>query len=82
MPRLHACTAYVAVKYDFKFLRDTMNDGLHYMRQDLNDSLPSMHIPTIPIDTHDVVILTSKLWTPNGFADSNWAGDTKHRRSI
>ena len=73
---------YLAVKRVFKYLRDTIDDGLHYWRPTLQLDLPNLPSPTIPHDNHDVQIPPSLLNQPVGFVDSDWAGDTSHRRSI
>lgn len=73
---------YLAVKRVFKYLRDTLHDGLHYWRQDINPALPQVTAPTIPPDTHSVELPDSDPRLAHGYVDSDWAGDTKHRRSI
>ena len=73
---------YIAPKRIFRYLRDTMHEGLHYWIQDINASLPNVEYPVILHDNHAVKIPDSKPLNPDGSVDSDWAGDTKHRRSI
>ena len=73
---------YIAVKRVFRYLRDTIEDGLHYWRQTLNPLLPNSPCPSILHDNHDVQIPHSTTTHTVGFVDSDWAGDTSHRRSI
>ena len=73
---------YLAVKRVFKYLRDTLHDGLHYWRQDINPALLQVAAPPIPPDTHSVELPDSDPRLAHGYVDSDWAGDTKHRRSI
>ena len=70
------------MKRVFRFLRDTIDDGLHYWRTSLNTDLPDHPVPTLLHDNHDVLIPSSNPTTPIGYVDSDWAGDTLHRRSI
>ena len=76
--RLH----YLSVKRVLKYLRDTLNDGLHYWRQDIHNKLLHVTAPKIPLDTHIVELPDSNPRHPHGYVDSDWADDTKHRRSI
>ena len=73
---------YIAVKRVFKYLRDTIDDGLHYWRETLHTKLPDSPCPTIIHDNHEVQIPKSTTDTVTGYVDSDWAGDSKHRRSI
>ena len=73
---------YMAVKRVFRYLRDTIDDGLHYWRPNINSNLPPAHLPTLPKDNHQVCIPPSSVNQPEGYVDADWAGDTKHRRSI
>ena len=76
-----ACIHYLAVKYDFRYLRDTTPNGLHY------DTLPS----TVRSSNHHdpasatIIMISSfhpKKTQPIDFVDFDWAGDILHRRSI
>ena len=73
---------YITLKRIFRYLRDTIHDGLHYWRQDMVSSLPNVECPVVLHDNHTVDIPDSEPLRPIGFVDSDWAGDTKHRRSI
>ena len=70
------------MKRVFRFLRDTKHDGLHYWRPTINTDLPNTPIPTLGPDTHNVAIPHSTTDKPDSYVDSDWAGDSKHRRSI
>ena len=73
---------YLAVKRIFRYLRDTISDGLHYWRQRLDNTLPDSPCPPILHDNHDVQTPQASPSQPIGFVDSDWAGDMSHRRSI
>ena len=78
-----ACIHYLAVKRVFRYLRDTVNDGLHYWRETMHvDLLPDAPCPNILHDNHDVSLPADITSKPIGYVDSDWAGDTPHRRSI
>ena len=73
---------YVAVKRVFRYLRDTIDDGLHYWRTTLHTDLPDIPSPLLHKDTYDVQIPHSGPKQAIGYVDSDWAGDSNHRRSI
>ena len=73
---------YLAVKRIFRYLRDTISDGLHYWRPTLNKTLPHTECPSILHDNHDVQTPHSSLTQPIGFVASDWSGDMSYRRSI
>ena len=74
---------YTAVKRVFRYLRSTIDDGLHYWRTERRPDCPKAVIPTIPPDTYDVKIPTdTPVKEAHGYVDADWAGDTKHRKSM
>ena len=78
-----AATHYAAVKRVFRYLRSTLDDGLHYWRQEKRPDLPAAVFPQIPHDNHDVTVPSGHpVHESHGFVDADWAGDTKHRKSM
>ena len=73
---------YIAVKRVFRYLRDTIEDGLHYWRETIHPALPNAPCPPILHDNHDVTLPSTSTTQPIGYVDSDWAGDNSHRRSI
>ena len=47
---------YTAVKRVFKYLRDTIDDGLHYWRETLHDKLEDFPCPNLIHDNQEVQI--------------------------
>jgi len=73
---------YIAVKRVFKYLRDTIDDGLHLWRPKIQPTLPSLPCPAILPDNYDVTIPTTGEKQAHVLANSDWAGDISHRRLI
>ena len=74
---------YIAVKRVYRYLRDTINDGLHFWREHINTSLPTAPVPVLPPDNYTLKDIASQKYTqPYGTVDADWAGDVKHRKSI
>ena len=73
---------YLSVKRVFCYLRDTIEDGLHYWREHKNTTLLDAPCSSILHDNHDVTLPQSTTSKPIGYVDSDWSGDTLHRRSI
>ena len=69
---------YLAVKRIFRYLRDTISDGLHSWRPTLNKTLPNAECPSILHDNHDVQTPRSSLTQPIGFVDSDWSSNMSH----
>ena len=73
---------YVALKNVFRYLHSTMEKGITYWRKHQSnhqnlDTTPTDHIPQI---NHP--FLEYEPSRAVGGADSDWAGDTKHRKSV
>ena len=73
---------YVAVKRFLWYLRDTIEDGLYYWCPSLNADLTDIPAPTLAQDNHDIKITDFDPTEPIECIDSDWVGDSLHRRSI
>ena len=79
---------YVALKNVFRYLRNTKEDGLIFWRKQkfIHANIKQHNLPTMYSDQvvqnemfqHKTSDNTNML----GFVDSDWAGDTAHRRSM
>lgn len=75
---------YEAVKHLFKYLRATINDGLIFWRNTPREDLPQLPLPT-PTDgnyNNTSMDLVDSLQILHGAVDSDWGGDTSHRKSV
>lgn len=75
---------YEAVRNIFSYLAQTVHHGIYYWRKEPNETLPIGKMPRLQQDDHpesaeDVCLSPTNL---KGYVDSDWAGDTKHRRSV
>jgi hypothetical protein len=75
---------YLAVINIFKYLNATIDDGLIYWRPKPHMSLPKLPLPTpykstYPTSNTNEIDSSTQL---HGAVDSNWAADTKHRKSV
>jgi hypothetical protein len=73
---------YTAVKHIFRFLRNTIEDGLYYWRQNLHIDLKTGIEPELHPDNHDVQIQGSDQTHAYGTVDANWAADKSHSCSV
>ena len=81
---------YVALKNIFRYLRNTRNDGLIFWRSKLakfekmeEGELPKMYSDNvIKAELMNEELTPTNLQEMYGFVDSDWAGDTDHRKSI
>jgi len=73
---------YIGAKQVFHYLCDTIDDGLHYRCTTFNSDLTDLPAPTFKHNTYTVEILKADPNQPIGYVKSNWAGESKHRRSI
>ena len=71
---------YIALKNVFRYLRSTKNKGITFWRKQPSryKDLPSHELPSEPFTN----ILKHNPKNAYGYADSDWAGDTKHRKSV
>lgn len=75
---------YEAIKNVLTFLHSTQDEGIIYWRTEPNQDLPHGKIPTVRPDTRETAE-ENKSANPaktQGCVDSDWAGDTSHRRSV
>ena len=74
---------YHAVKHIFKYLRDTIDYGIHYWRAEENTANPTVPFPTLPADNYDMeAIKQASIMEPYAYVDSDWAADSKTRKSV
>ena len=73
---------FAAVKQVFKYLRSTIDQGIHYWRKSPLSSLPLQPDPIIKVDSHETKIPTIPADAPYGFSDADWATNPSTRRSI
>jgi hypothetical protein len=76
---------YVAIKNVFRYLRATLDYGLHYWRTKPLPHLPAHPAPPLFSQPNDLLIHDVCKIPPTtlfGYVDSDWAADTRHRRSV
>ena len=75
---------FEAVRNLLLYLRDTCKEGLYFWREHQNKILPQGPIPHIHQDPYERVEMKEESipFQAIGVCDSDWAGDTKHRRSV
>jgi len=79
---------YIALKNVFRYLRSTKGDGLVFWRKQIcqQASIKNQIFPTMYSDPIVQKEMCKKEISENskliGFVDSDWAGDTSHRRSM
>ena len=72
-----------AIKQVYKYLNHTISEGLYFWRPKPERTLPSVPLPTIMDDSdYDAFLPPTKLNTAHCFADSDWAGNRRDRRSV
>lgn len=75
---------YEAVKHIFKYLQATIDDGIIFWRSQPRTDLPSLPLP-IPKEsnyTNNSMDLVDSSTILHGAVNSDWRGDTSHRKSI
>jgi hypothetical protein len=75
---------YKAVIDIFRYLHSTLHDGLIYWRPKPHPDLPVKPLPTVYKSTYETSN-TVDIDSPNTMhaaVDSDWGGDTAHRRSV
>jgi deoxyuridine 5'-triphosphate nucleotidohydrolase len=75
---------YKAVIDIFRYLHATLHDGLIYWRPKPHPDLPVKPLPTVYKSTYETTN-TVDIDSPNTMhaaVDSDWGGDTTHRRSV
>lgn len=75
---------YEGVKHLFKYLKTTINDGLYYWRSQPRTDLPIKPTPSVRQSNYnnDNITHNDKPNIIHGAVDSDWGGDTKHRKSV
>ena len=75
---------YTAVKQIFRYVKATKTEGIYFWRKEPRSDLPDLPLPQITPQTHNVDPDTQcdSPTTIHGAADSDWAGDTNHRKSV
>ena len=75
---------FEAVRHLLLYLRDTKHDGITFWRKTPNNNLPQLPFPTTRKEefnnTEPQIALSPEK--AHVYADSDWAGDTKHRKSV
>ena len=75
---------YTAVKQIFRYVKATKTEGIYFWRKEPRTDLPDLPLPHVTTQTHDVDPTThcDSATTIHGALDSDWAGDTNHRKSV
>ena len=74
---------YLAVKQIFRYLKATKSDGLYFWHNQLRPDLPELPLPTTKPSTYQTNTKHMDSSTEmHGAVDSDWAGDSNHRRSV
>ena len=75
---------YEAVINIFRYLNSSINDGIIYWRTEPMMSLPEGPTPTTYKDNYKIDPNINSTGPTNlqGMVDSDWAGDTAHRKSV
>ena len=75
---------YEAVINIFRYLHATVNDGIIYWRPQPMNHLPEAPLPKLYTDNHTLDSNTqhNNATTLQAMVDSDWAGDTTHRKSV
>ena len=73
---------YVTVKRVFHYLRDKIDDGLHYWSTTFSSDLTDLPASTLKHYTYTVEIPNADHNQPIGYVDYDRAGDKKHHLSI
>ena len=76
---------YDAVKQIFRYIKATKHDGIFFWRRHTRDDLPDLPIPPQHNNDTHTIDGTTRSDNPDiihGFVNSDWGGDSNHRRSI
>ena len=73
---------FIAVKNIFRYLRATIDEGLHYWRNGCRKDLPFVSNPVLLSGNNVLKHPCKDPKYPNSFVDSDWGGDTSNRKSI
>ena len=75
---------YMAVKHLFKYVKATKTEGIYFWRKHTRDDLPEGPLPSTNESeyTIDPSVHCDDPNVAHGTVDSDWAGDSSHRRSV
>ena len=76
---------YHALKHIIKYLYTTRSDGIYFWRQQRNNALPNIPLPTIVSTPGNLLSITRPQHPAldvHGYVDSDWASCPKTRRSL
>ena len=73
---------YIAVKQVFRFLHNSVEDDLHYWRENTSSNLTPAPLPCLSKDTQDISFPKTSTIEPTVFFESGWVGATSYHRSI
>ena len=80
-----AAEHYEAVKQILRYIKTTRDDGIYFWRTNPRDDLPNLPLPQQNSNDTHIVDGTTRIdsaETIHGLVDSDWGGDSNHRRSI
>ena len=72
---------YKAVKNVFRYLRATLDHGLHFWRSNPHPTLPDTPLPKVYKSNYESNSPDFSPYKLTTFVDSDWAGDTSTRKS-
>ena len=75
---------YLAIKQLFKYVKATKHEGIYFWRHRPRNDLPFAPLPKTTTSTYsiDEQFLIDNPTTMHGTVDSDWGGDTTHRKSV
>ena len=75
---------YLAVRQLFKYVKVTKHEGIYFWRRNTRDDLPEGEIPNTTLSSYsiDTSVHCDDPDKIHGTVDSDWGGDTTHRRSV
>ena len=75
---------YEVIKQIFRYINATKMDSMYFWRQHVRDDLPDMPLPKCTESSYiiDPMVHPDQIDTIHGTVDSDWGGDTNHRRSV
>ena len=75
---------YLAIKQLFKYVKATKHEGIYFWRRRPRNDLPFAPLPKTTTSTYSIgeQFLIDDPNTMHGTVDSDWGGDTNHRKSV
>lgn len=73
---------YEALRQLCTYLSHTIHHGIYYWRQKPREDLPEHPLPTLHHDNYIMQVNPTDHSCLTGYADADWATDTKHRKSV